>query len=246
VLSQRRFVALLLLAWAPFLVRAVQIYIAASFPQAAFLAASADTFRGFLAQQAVFVFFVTIAAGSGLIADDRRANALPLYLSRPLTRAEYILGKATVLLVLLLGVTWLPAMILLVAQVAFAGPAFIRANAHLVPAITLLSVIEACLSAFAMLALSSLSRSRRFVAVMYAGIIFFAAAVSRIAETATGGTSLAWLSPEGALQMLGDAIFRVPGTNDASAAAAVGSVAAMLAASMAVLRRRVRAVDVVT
>ncbi len=37
-LRERRFLALLLLAWAPFLVRAVQIYVASNYPQAAFLA----------------------------------------------------------------------------------------------------------------------------------------------------------------------------------------------------------------
>lgn len=245
-LAERRFLALLLLAWGPFVVRAVQMYVSANFQQATFLAASAETFRGFLAQQAVFVFFVTIAAGSGLIADDRRANALSLYLSRPLTRAEYIFGKAAILLVFLLGVTWLPAMLLLVLQAAFAGPAFIRDNIYLIPAITLLSVVEAFLSALTMLALSSLSKSRRFVSVMYAGIIFFTAAVSRIVGAMAGKTTIAWLSPSDALDVLGDAIFRVPVKQDVSVAAAWLAVVVMMTVSMSLLRRRVRAVDVVT
>jgi len=41
VLRQRRFLGLLLFAWSPFIVRAVQIYVSASFPQASFLTASA-------------------------------------------------------------------------------------------------------------------------------------------------------------------------------------------------------------
>ncbi len=39
-------------------------------------------------------FFITVYAGSGLIADDIRANALQLYLSRPVTRTQYIAGKS--------------------------------------------------------------------------------------------------------------------------------------------------------
>jgi hypothetical protein len=35
--------------------------------------------------------------GSGLIANDRRANALQIYLSKPLLRSEYIGGKFAVL-----------------------------------------------------------------------------------------------------------------------------------------------------
>src|SRR5262245_13840381 len=121
LLRKRAFVALLILAWIPCIVRAVQIYAAANFPQMEFIRPTAETFRNFLSQQDPFVFFVTAFAGAGLIANDRRANALQIYLSKPLTRAEYIFGKMTILSACLLFVTWLPAMILLVIQVAFAG-----------------------------------------------------------------------------------------------------------------------------
>ena len=77
--------------------------------QASFLAPKAETFREFLGQQGIFVFFVTIYVGAGLIANDRRANALQVYLSKPLTRAEYVAGKLAILFLFLVGVTWLPA-----------------------------------------------------------------------------------------------------------------------------------------
>ena len=48
---KRAFIALLLLSWLPFLVRAVQMYAAANFPQMAFFAPTAETFRQFLDQQ---------------------------------------------------------------------------------------------------------------------------------------------------------------------------------------------------
>ncbi len=78
-------------------------------------------FRQFLEQQEVFLFFVTVYAGAGLIANDRRANALQIYLSKPLTRAEYVFGKLAILMTFLLLVTWVPAILLLVVQVLFAG-----------------------------------------------------------------------------------------------------------------------------
>ncbi len=115
------FVALLLLSWLPFLVRAVQIYAATNLPQAQFLAPTGETFRQFLGQQEVFLFFITVYAGAGLIANDRRANALQIYLSKPLTRIEYVVGKLAVLFTFLLLVTWVPAMMLLLVQVLFAG-----------------------------------------------------------------------------------------------------------------------------
>src|SRR5688572_33359281 len=142
-LRERKFLGLLLAAWLPFIVRAVQMYLAANIPQAAVLAPTAETFREFIDQQSIFVFFITIYVGSGLVANDRRANALQIYLSKPLTRVEYIVGKLTTLVLLLVGVTWLPAMLLLLLQILFAGnTTFIRENLFLVPAITLYATVH--------------------------------------------------------------------------------------------------------
>src|SRR5215217_5543368 len=139
-LGQRAFLGLLLVAWAPFFVRAVQIYAAANLPQAAFLAPTPEMFRQFLEQQEIFVFFVTVYVGAGLIANDRRANALQIYLSKPLTRAEYVFGKLAILMTFLLLVTWLPAIVLLIVQISFAGNfTFFRNNLFLFPAITVFS-----------------------------------------------------------------------------------------------------------
>src|SRR3954468_5522580 len=71
MIRKRIFLGILLIAWGPFLVRAVQIYFSTNYPQAAMLAATAETFRNFLEQQDFFVFIVTIYVGAGLIANDR-------------------------------------------------------------------------------------------------------------------------------------------------------------------------------
>jgi ABC-2 type transport system permease protein len=246
-LRERRFLALLLFAWGPFLVRAVQIYVSSNFAQAGFLAPSAETFREFLDQQSIFVFFVTIYTGAGLIADDRRANALQIYLSKPLTRVEYITGKLVTLIVFLGGVTLAPALMLLLLQIMFAGNlAFLRGNLFLVPGITLFSLIQVFLSAFAMLALSSLTKSRRFVAMMYAGIVFFTAAMYQALSALTGTRVWAFISPEDTLDVIADAIFRVPSTRAMPVAAAFLTVTVLIAASIWILERRVRGVEVVT
>src|SRR3954465_590496 len=129
MLRKRAFMGLLIAAWGPFLLRGVQIYVTANYPQVAMFAPTAETFRQFLEQQDFFVFILAIYVGAGLIANDRRANALQIYLSKPLMRTEYIAGKAAVLFVFLLLVTWVPALLLLFLQVAFKGSFdFLRAN----------------------------------------------------------------------------------------------------------------------
>jgi ABC-2 type transport system permease protein len=246
VLAQRKFLALLLMAWGPFLVRAVQVYIAANFQQASFLQPKGETFREFLAQQGIFVFFVTIYVGAGLIAADRRANALQLYLSKPLTRWEYVAGKLTILFVFLVLVTFVPAMSLLLVQIGFAGSlTFLRQNLYLVPAITLFSLVQVLLASCTILALSSLSNSSRFVGIMYAGLIFFTGALFNAVRGITGRSWLAWLSPTDALEQVGDAIFRLPPRFDLPVWAAALVIVALIGGSLLVLERRVRAVEVV-
>src|SRR5262249_8272410 len=82
MIRKRAFMGLLIFAWLPFVVRAVQLYVAANFPQASILAPDPKTFRDFLGQQDFFVFIVTIYAGAGLIAADRRAKPPQIFLSQ--------------------------------------------------------------------------------------------------------------------------------------------------------------------
>jgi len=246
-LRRRALLGLLLAAWAPFVVRVVQIYVSANFQQVAFLAPKAETFREFLEQQGPFVFFVTIYIGAGLIANDRRANALQIYLSKPLTRLEYVVGKLAILVAFLLLVTWAPAIMLLIVQTLFAGSmTFIRNNLFLLPAVTLFSLLQVLLAACTMLALSSLSRSSRFVAIMYTGVMFFTSALSSTVGSMTGRTQMAWLSPGHMLEQVGDAIFRVRPRYDVPVGVALLVVVLLIGASVAVLERRVRGVEVVT
>ena len=246
LLARRAFIGLLLLSWLPFLVRAVQIYAATNLPQARFLAPDARMFRTFLEQQEVFLFFITVYAGTGLIANDRRANALQIYLSKPLTRVEYIFGKFAILLALLLLVTWVPAVLLLVIQVVFAGSfTFLVQHLFLLPAITLFSLIQVSAVGLAMLALSSLSKSSRYVGVLYAGLIFFSQAVYGIVRAITRDSTLAWLSVPLDLQQIGDAIFRIEPRFNMPVWSAFLMIALLIAASIAVLERRVRGIEVV-
>ncbi len=247
VLVQRKYLGLMLMAWGPFIVRSVQAYAAANVPQASMLALKPETFRSFLETQAAFVFFFTVFVGAGLIAADRRANALQLYLSKPLSRWEYVAGKMAVLFVLLLAVTFLPAILLLFVQVGFAGNfSFVRANLYLIPAITLYSLAQVVLASMTMLALSSLSKSSRFVAVMYAGLIFFTSALFQAVRGITTKSSFAWLSPGDSLDVLGDAIFRLPLRYDLPVWGAALVVIGLIVGSAVVLERRVRAVEIVS
>ena len=246
-LSQKLFQWVMLAAWGQFIVRAVIFYLSANFPNLEILAPSVETFRQFFDLQGIFVFFVTVYVGSGLIANDRRSNALQIYLSKPLTRAEYVAGKLGILLCFLLLVTLLPAMALLFLQVMFsASLTFVHENLFLIPAITLYALVEVLLAAFTILALSSLSSSARFTAMLYAGAVLFTDALFTTLRGITGNSALAWLSFRANLGQIGDAIFRIEPRYDAPWLLSVVVVVALIGLSVLMLERRVRGVEVVT
>ena len=243
-LRERRFLALMLVAWLLFAVRAVQLYVGTTIVRASFFAPSEETFHSFLNQQRLFVFFITIYAGAGLIASDRQANALQLYLSKPITRHDYIAGKLATLAAFLIAVTWVPAMMLLALQVLFSGSLdFVSSHPRLVPAITITSVLQVALASMTMLALSSLSRSRRFAAMLYALVTIFAGAVGGVLQTATGAAGWVLLSPQNTLRVVTDALFGIE--PEIPVTIALFAIVALMAVCIAVLERRIRAVDVV-
>jgi ABC-2 type transport system permease protein len=256
MLAKRIFVGLLLLAWLPFFGRAIQMYAVANMPQASFMAPSAETFHGFLEQQGLFVFFITVYVGAGLIANDRRANALQIYLAKPLTRAEYVFGKLSILIVFLLLVTWVPAILLLFVQMMFAGNfTFLRNNAYLFPAITVFSFIEVMTLSVVILALSSLSKSGRYVGILYTGLLFFTSALYGVLAFALGAhrtppgqgrPGVSWMSLSADLTQVGHAIFRLPPRYDSPWPVSMVTIVLMIVVSAFVLERRVRGVEVVT
>src|SRR5262249_47132700 len=146
----------------------------------------------------------------------------------------------------LLLVTWVPAILLLVVQVAFAGNFdFFVKNLYLFPAITLFTFVQVAAITSAMLALSSLSNSSRYVGVLYAALLFFSQALFAVLRAVTGDTRLAWISVPNALNQVGDAIFRLPPRYDAPWWLALGAVVLLMALSGVILERRVRGVEVV-
>lgn len=248
LIGRRIFLALLALGWIWFLVRSVQIYLAVTTPQfAQFLPIDVKLFASFLDAQSFVAFFVTVYAGSGLIAADRRANALQVYLSKPLLRMEYIGGKFAILAVFLSFVIILPTVLLLVMQVLLSGSlAFVRAHIELIPAIIVASTMRVLVYAISMLALSSLSTSTRYVAIMFTGVVFFSEAVFNVLAFATGSTRVAWVSPPRNFDVVTDAIFRQPPRYDTPVIVSVLVLLGIIVVSLSVLERRVRGVEVVS
>jgi hypothetical protein len=96
-----------------------------------------------------------------------------------------------------------------------------------------------------MLALSALSKSSRFVGVMYAGIILFTSAIQGMFWVMTRSSGASLISPTASLKQVGDVIFRTPPSYDISWIWSLLVVVVVMALSVVILERRVRGVEVV-
>jgi len=80
------------------------------------------------AVQSTFAFVLVLVVGPTLVAPDLRNNGLPLYLSRPFSRTEYVLGKLAVLVILLSLITWIPGLLLVLFQGYLEGAGWLGRN----------------------------------------------------------------------------------------------------------------------
>jgi len=136
VLESRLLVAFLVICCLPFLVEAGVVYVANTPSARVLLGIDGDApspmrrefFMGALSFQGMLAFLLTAWVGPVLVSPDLVNGALPLYLSRPLSRAEYVLGKASVLAVLLSAVTWVPGLLIFSLQAGLAGEGWLGAN----------------------------------------------------------------------------------------------------------------------
>jgi len=110
---------------------------------------------------------ILVFAGGGLISDDLKYNSLQLYFSRPLRKKDYFFGKASVLVFFLLIVTLIPGLILFIFKLIFSGSfKFFVSYPWLPISVIGYSFLVTAFFSFYALLISSLSKNRRYVAIL--------------------------------------------------------------------------------
>jgi ABC-2 type transport system permease protein len=149
-----------------------------------------EFFQNLLIGQGMSAFFITLLIGPPLVSRDMTNNALPLYLCRPFTRAEYVIGKMSVLLILLSLITWVPVLLLFFFQAYLEGWAWFTANLRIAGAIFIGSWIWILLLALLSLAISSWVKWRIAASAALIGVFFipaaFGGAINEIFMTRAG------------------------------------------------------------
>jgi ABC-2 type transport system permease protein len=198
VFGSKLFTAFFLICFLPLLVEAILIYLHHNFGAIAAMKINvrelvpidAFFFQSFINIQGGFAFFVSLLVGPPLVSRDLRNNALPLYLCRPFSRTEYVLGKMSVILILISVITWVPQLLLFLFQSYLEGFTWFRSNLWMVNAIVIGGLVWALLLALLTQTISALVKWRVIASGVLLGIFFiptvFGAFVNEVFRTRWG------------------------------------------------------------
>lgn len=158
----------------------------------------ASFFRTFLEVQGGFAFILTVLVAPPLISRDLANIALPLYLCRPLSRTEYVLGKMAAVGFLLSLMTWIPGLLIFFFQASLGGVTWLWANLWMVWAIFFGFTTWIILLSLIALAVSSIVKWRVVASGAMLGLFFvpsaFAEIVNELFLTRSGHLISLWAS----------------------------------------------------
>jgi ABC-2 type transport system permease protein len=188
-------------------------------------------------------FIVGLFAGGSAIADDARTGAFQFYFSRPVSKEHYLVGKVLAVCGLTCLMAVGPAVILSLARAAMSPPNQIAAAGLLLgKGVALGLVVGLCLG-IPVVALSSLSTSRGVVQGGWAAVFMLSWIIGRIVAGVTASPWPVLMSIPANLQVLGAFIFGEPSPDKLPWWASALVLGALLAASTALLRWRLRSVE---
>lgn len=124
-------------------------------------------------QSFFWLFLLALLVGAGSIAADNRANALLVYLSKPLTKTDYLVGKWAGLFATLALVTVGPALLLYVyCLFTFQSEGFLREEPLLIVRLLGAALVPPIVHASLLLGFSAWNRSPAVAGACYAGVYF--------------------------------------------------------------------------
>jgi ABC-2 type transport system permease protein len=150
----------------------------------------AGFFENYVIAQGTVGFFIAMLVGPQQVSRDLTNNALPLYLCRPFTRSEYVVGKMSIIIILLSTMTWIPGLILFLLQSYLEGWSWLADNIAIASAIFIGSLIWILLLALMSQAISAWVKWLVAARAALLGAFFiptaFAAIVNEIFQTHWG------------------------------------------------------------
>ncbi len=121
----------------------------------------------------LLLFIIALTVGSGSISADNKANALLVYLSKPLTKADYLLGKWMGIFLTLFLETLVPSLVLyLYCLTSYLDKGFLKNDPTLFLKIIAAACVPAAIHASLLVGASAWSKAPRIASVFYAALYF--------------------------------------------------------------------------
>jgi ABC-2 type transport system permease protein len=199
----------------------------------------------FIYVQGVLAFVLTAFSGPGLISPDIANGALPLYFCRPFSRAEYVLGKASVLAILLSQITWIPGLILFAVQGSLAGGAWTWEHLWIAGSIVLSSLIWIAILSLLAMALSAWVKWRVVAGALLLAVMFFGAGFAQAINAVMRVQSGHFFSIVYLMTTVWSSLFRLDNELSISPGEAWTALFLYCAICLALLVRKVRAYEVI-
>jgi ABC-2 type transport system permease protein len=199
----------------------------------------------FINVQGVLAFVLTAFTGPGLISPDIANGALPLYFCRPFSRAEYVLGKASVLAILLSQITWIPGLVLFAVQASLAGSAWTWDHLWIAGSLILSSLIWIAILSLLAMALSAWVKWRIVAGALLLAVLFFGAgfaqAINGVMRTQSGHfVNIVYL-----MATVWTSLFRIDSERSISSVEAWTALLVYCGICLLLLLRKVRAYEVI-
>jgi ABC-2 type transport system permease protein len=197
--------------------------------------------------QTLLSFIITVIIGPVLISRDLANNALPLDLSRPFSRIEYIVGKMSVLLIMLSAITLVPGLLLFLFQSYLDGGGWMAENWWIARAIFTLSFLTLAMLALLAMAFSAWIKWRTAASAALFAVLIIPIPVGFTIQGLFNTTIGHLASPIMAFISLAKLLFRLEWTDAILTSGEAWFVfAAYAAVCLFMLSRKVRAYEVVS
>jgi ABC-2 type transport system permease protein len=206
---------------------------------------NAAFFNNGLQFQAFLSFLVAVAVAPALVAPDLRNNGLALYLARPVSRWQYMLGKLSVLAVLLSAVTWLPGLVLFALQAYLEGSGWVAEQQRVPLALVVGSLAWIVALSLLALAVSAWVKWRPVARIVLLIIFFVLGAFGTIFEHVLGTWWGHMLSIRHVSETIWAGLFGLDAPSSLPVPAAWFALIAGSLICLALLLRRIRAYEVV-
>jgi ABC-2 type transport system permease protein len=225
---------------------------------AAVVSIDSGFFMSFLGWQSMLALFLAAFIGPGLVSPDLANNALSLYLARPFSRAEYVAGKLSVLLLLMSLMTWVPGLLLFSYQGYLEGQTWMIANARIAWGLFFGAWIWILLLSLLALALSAWVKWKPAAGALMFGVFFVAAGfggvINHMEDTKWGsllvvpemvGRIWSWIFEGDQPHGNGGAFFRYNLSDPLPVEACWAALAALCLICLYMLARKIRGAEVV-